>query len=236
VSLSAALGAVPFSETAAAKSVSSVLAHRTIEAALAFVVGNTVGVVPTQVLAVAEGVLRTMFVAKLKLGVVLLFAASFGAFAASGPGVQPKASDIPIVDRVVVAVPADDDEPKAKPTIDLYGDPLPQGAIARLGSVRLKAHQIERFPAVYSINGDGAGHLAPSTRRTCNWSAGATYSEALRTPVRPDALSGSQYITSARSCQATKDRDARGRTTASCDIGAGSGLIADMALCAAGRP
>jgi RNA polymerase sigma factor (sigma-70 family) len=81
VTLSAALCAVAISPAATSATVPAALAHATFDAALAFAAGSAAGTVPAAILGVAEGVLKAMFISKLKIGVVLLLAACLTLFA-----------------------------------------------------------------------------------------------------------------------------------------------------------
>jgi RNA polymerase sigma factor (sigma-70 family) len=88
--------------------------------------------------ALADGVLRSLAAAQVKLGAALLLTA--GVFAA-GAGVAHQALTEPLVrddaaaDGPPVAVSPRPRVPASPPT-DHYGDPLPAGALARLGTVR----------------------------------------------------------------------------------------------------
>jgi RNA polymerase sigma factor (sigma-70 family) len=84
--------------------------------------------VPPSVAALAESITRGMSTLKLKAAVslVLALALLLAGVAGIGPGQQK---------------PAEPAEPQAKgptPKVDRLGDPLPQGAVARLGTVRLR--------------------------------------------------------------------------------------------------
>lgn len=136
VALSAILGSMAIVPTAAA--VSTKLAHRTLEAALAFVSGNTAGAVSAQALTAANGVLKTILVAKVKLIGTILFVASFVAFAAAGLVAKPEASDQAASKPAAKNSPEIVVGPEAKKAVDSYGDPLPDGAIARFGTMRLR--------------------------------------------------------------------------------------------------
>jgi RNA polymerase sigma factor (sigma-70 family) len=92
VTLSAALCAVAIAPAASSAMVPAALAHAAFDAAVAFAAGNAAGSVSSQVLAVAEGVLKSMFLTKLKVGVALLLATCLtlgavgGLIAQSGAG------------------------------------------------------------------------------------------------------------------------------------------------------
>ena len=84
VTLSAALCAVAIAPAAMSAMVPAALTHATFDAALAFAGGNTAGSVSSQILGVAEGVMKSMFLAKLKLGAALLLAICLTLGAAGG--------------------------------------------------------------------------------------------------------------------------------------------------------
>src|SRR5207249_1042924 len=99
--------------------------------------------VSAQAVALAEGMLEGMAVAKLKVGLVLLLAIGVVAAGAGGvlhqvastkqPEARHEAGPQPLAEGV--------DQAKAEAgrrqaRTDRYGDPLPEGAVARIGTVR----------------------------------------------------------------------------------------------------
>jgi RNA polymerase sigma factor (sigma-70 family) len=144
VTLPAALWAVGMSQGMASASLPGPLTAATVGAALAFAAGaGKSGAVAARVAGLAEAVLKSMSAVRIKVGVVLLaltvVAAGVGVLGrqnlvakppeskqarGSGPGVMSLRPAKPV---------------RQKPArIDLYGDPLPPGALARLGTVRLR--------------------------------------------------------------------------------------------------
>jgi RNA polymerase sigma factor (sigma-70 family) len=141
VTLSAALLSVDLTRTGASAAVAASLLNTTTCSARQFVdrtppIG---GAMPGKAAALAEGVLRTMVRAKIKLAAVavagaMLLTAGAGLLARSAAGSSdgpPSAGPRP---------GADADRPKVveRPRLDLFGDPLPPGALARLGTVRFR--------------------------------------------------------------------------------------------------
>jgi RNA polymerase sigma factor (sigma-70 family) len=125
VSLSAALGAVAVAPAATSASISTVLASRTVDAAIAFAGGSAAGVASAAVLEVAHGILSGMLLTKVKLGVLLMFAVSV-TVAAGGLIAQLGDDDIKAFGRN-----------SARTAQIEIGDPLPTNALQRLGSDRL---------------------------------------------------------------------------------------------------
>ncbi len=101
----------------------------TVKAASLFAAGQTVatGLVSANVGALTEGVLKAMSMSKLKTAIAVVMLAVVACCGiAAALAAQPTLDDRP---------PAD---PPPKVKADAAGDPLPPGAIARLGSTRLR--------------------------------------------------------------------------------------------------
>jgi RNA polymerase sigma factor (sigma-70 family) len=152
VALSAALSAVGLCRTAPA-AIPGLLVKCTTKAALSFATGKAVAadLMSAEVAALAKGVLKTMLSTKLKIATVMLLVLGFGAAgmlthsaladrppkAEGGPAVNPSdpmSNDGPQlpVERPGPAKPGAQNQART----DRYGDPLPAGALARLGTVR----------------------------------------------------------------------------------------------------
>jgi RNA polymerase sigma factor (sigma-70 family) len=160
VTLSAALLATGLSPSTTTAAVPALLAAPTVKAATAFAAKSTTasGLVSAGVAALAEGGLKAMLVTKLKvvgtlvlvLGVLVTGAgllsnkAGFGQLLAEIPRDEPKTAA-----RTVEAA-----KPEAERAlrVDRYGDPLPEGAIARVGTNRLRTHN---SVAVIAFSQDG---------------------------------------------------------------------------------
>jgi WD40 repeat protein len=85
------------------------------------------GGVPAPVAALAQGALREMVLKKILVGLVLVLSVGFVGLAAAAVRQRSKAP------HVAAAPPR-----QSRPRTDLLGDPLPPGALVRLGTVRLR--------------------------------------------------------------------------------------------------
>jgi WD40 repeat protein len=128
-------------DTILAASVPPLLTVATIRAAARFAAGTTLTVcgISAPVAALTEGGLKMLAAKKTS---VLLTLALFTAIIGSGVGIFAQRSE-PVEAKQPnepPALAADQDGPKKDETKkDRYGDPLPPGAIARLGTVRFRA-------------------------------------------------------------------------------------------------
>ncbi|HEX3314719.1 MAG TPA: sigma-70 family RNA polymerase sigma factor, partial [Gemmataceae bacterium] len=142
VTMSAALGAAAIATGAA--SASAVLVNETTTAALAFAAGNGGGAVSAQVLALAKSVLKGMILTKAKLGATLMIAALLGVVAGGTLVAQPSGPELPAKKAVApdLASQTANDKPEPggdKPAhVDSRGDALPEAALVRLGSARMR--------------------------------------------------------------------------------------------------
>jgi RNA polymerase sigma factor (sigma-70 family) len=117
----------------------------------------TAGHPSARVASLTAAVLRSMLIARLKLGAALVLL--FGALAAGAGWTARQASRPPSAgDSLLVApdpgqpvAPLQADQPRAART-DHYGDPLPEGARARLGTVRFR-HEWYVFGSAVSPDG-----------------------------------------------------------------------------------
>jgi RNA polymerase sigma factor (sigma-70 family) len=136
------------------------LLHCTLEAGLQFAAGKpAAGVVSGPVAALVEAGLKAMLATKLKMTTAVLIAVSLltagGALAhhvlqASRPGAKQEDRPQP------VAQGTDRQEPAAQKHVrtDRYGDSLPPGAVARIGTVRWwHGHDRQGCPMVYTPDG-----------------------------------------------------------------------------------
>jgi RNA polymerase sigma factor (sigma-70 family) len=171
VMLSAAWAATTLGVEAAAAVMPSPLVWATTDAALRLAAGKalTAGVVSSQVAALMKGALKTMSLTKLKLAVT--FVVGLGLF---GIGVG-MAAYTAFTDKLTPfsrELQASDDKPAPQATqsrVDLYGDPLPEGALARLGTVRFRHEDLETM----ALSPDGRVLITNSMsgRSICTWEA-----------------------------------------------------------------
>ncbi len=172
VTLSAVMGAAAIVEGKAA--VPAALADSTVRAALLFVADKmpAAGVVSAEVAALVKGASKAMFVTKLKAVTVMLLAVGF---VAAGAGVLAQREG-----ATQQTTQSQNDSPKSKykksdlPKLvaekqvrtDRYGDPLPPGAVARLGTLRLYHGQ-----SVDRVTFSSDGKLVVSTAKdgNCLW-------------------------------------------------------------------
>ena len=145
VLLSTSLLATALSQGSASATVAAALVDVTVEAALAVAAGEGVaGTISVQAALLAEGVMHAMLLTKIKLTVVaVLTMGLLGVGAgvvthhalADKPGAV-KLSAAPQPPTPVVDRPKTVEQP---PRTDRDGDPLPEGALARLGTTRWHA-------------------------------------------------------------------------------------------------
>ncbi len=150
VSLSAGAIAVVLVEKVAAAPVPTMLAINTIKAATTVVAGQAAGggFISAQALMLAEETMKGMLFVKAKL-VLLALTVSVALGGAGWAGYQAiakPAQSAPVVKG--------QENVKVKEAIvtDMYGDPLPDGAVARLGTVRFR-HDGEATSVAFAENG-----------------------------------------------------------------------------------
>jgi RNA polymerase sigma factor (sigma-70 family) len=136
VALSTCGLALLLGENAAPAAMPAALVHSTVQAAALYAAGQTglAGLVSGKALLLAEGMLNTMITTKLKLVAALLLAVTL-----LGTGTTLLVQQGALAaDPVAQAAEKKADEAPASDTkkTDLYGDPLPDGALARMGTLR----------------------------------------------------------------------------------------------------
>jgi RNA polymerase sigma factor (sigma-70 family) len=145
VTLSAGALAAALGERAAAAPLPAVLTVATVQAASRVVAGNAEAALSARVLALAEETLRATSSLRAKLAVALLAVglaltgAGLAGAALSAPSPAEEGAALPPVVAIEPAPQESGKQPPApQPTVDRFGDPLPEGVTARLGTVRLR--------------------------------------------------------------------------------------------------
>jgi RNA polymerase sigma factor (sigma-70 family) len=131
------------------------LAAATVKASLRFLSGSSAGVASARAVGLAEEACRAATAAKIKLGTVLLLAAGV---LLGGSVLAARLPGSPSGDRSRAGTPAPQPQAKAAAKaapprrVDLYGDPLPPGALARLGTTRFRAG-IQLYAVAFTPDG-----------------------------------------------------------------------------------
>jgi RNA polymerase sigma factor (sigma-70 family) len=199
VLISAALSAVEVSRNAVAAAFEPSFIDCTTKAALSFATGKTVAadLVSADVAALAKGVLQSLFMSKVKIAIVLLL--GFGLLAEASllglrsqesevknqeSGVRGRESEVrdqrsevrsqfsrtePPAVRESAEPPQGDEIPPAQE--DRLGDRLPPGAVARMGSSRLR-HLTHSAYLLSEVSPDSKTLLTMSERGIRAWSMG----------------------------------------------------------------
>ena len=135
IGLSASLLAVALTKETAGAAVPALLAINTVRAAALTIAGKALsaGVITARASALAEGAIRALFLTKLKACAIVLVTAA-AMILGAGLLAQQTTDQHP-----AAATPQEDNDDKAPAAIlDRLGDPLPTGAVLRLGTLRLR--------------------------------------------------------------------------------------------------
>jgi RNA polymerase sigma factor (sigma-70 family) len=167
VALGAALGAVALTQNAGTAAIPPFLINATAKAALVFMTGKTAGTISGQAVALAEGAMKAMTLSKLKaavtwvLGLTLLGAgaglAAYQAIPSKPPAPKSNALARALVEDHPTPSPGRGPETSTqRPTrTDRYGDPLPPGALVRMGTMRLRHNHPGGGPMSTAISPGG---------------------------------------------------------------------------------
>jgi RNA polymerase sigma factor (sigma-70 family) len=188
VTLAAVLTAAGIAENVAGAGVPPLLAASALRTARLFASSSSAVVETARAVQLAESVLRSMPVLPWKTATVLVMVVCLAAGGAgmayhSEPVEQAPASEPP---KSTASAPRKSVREEEKPRTDRYGDPLPEGALARLGTVRFRqgyfTHQVAFLPDGKTVACAGAG------RGLCLWDTAAGKELRQITPM-PHALS-----------------------------------------------
>jgi RNA polymerase sigma factor (sigma-70 family) len=146
VSLASGALAATLARQAAAACVPAALQASTRTAAALFAAPQVpAGAISARVTALAERVLQTMLLTKLKAGAVVCLAAALGLLASAlASGRPPEATP---------AGASDPAKPQQQAPADRQGDPLPAGALGRLGAPRFRHGGQPMGPVTFSADG-----------------------------------------------------------------------------------
>jgi WD40 repeat protein len=162
----AGLLATLLTEQSANAALPSLLTLSTVRLAVQALTGETLAA--TSVVILADGFVKGAAAAKYTAVLTLLatmgFAAAFGTWMASSPVPSPQQDSPPLSQA---ANDREEEQTKTrKPRLDLFGDPLPPGARARLGTLRLRqGGAIQQF----DFAPDGKMAAASNDGRVCFW-------------------------------------------------------------------
>jgi RNA polymerase sigma factor (sigma-70 family) len=168
LTLSASAFAVALAANTAAAALPATVNASAIRAAIAISAGQPArGIVSSAALALADGMLRTTAALIAKLAALVLLALGIGAAIGYRPSALNEQPEEPTTQRA--------DELKAespKPKTDRHGDPLPPGAVARLGTTRFRTDTFGHL-AAFLLDGNKLISVAGEYKNMsiCIWDA-----------------------------------------------------------------
>jgi RNA polymerase sigma factor (sigma-70 family) len=130
------------------------LVHTTVQSARLVAAGRAAGVLSSSVASLMNDALKATFLARVPTMAVLclalaLLGASMGALAAAWPARGPQAKPVPPAAKLP-------EQPRLatgkEQRVDRHGDPLPEGALQRLGTIRMR-HGRFLYGAIFSPEG-----------------------------------------------------------------------------------
>jgi RNA polymerase sigma factor (sigma-70 family) len=158
LTVSAGLLTTALSQGAASATLPAALVHVTVQNQLLWMAGNgAAAVIAPPIAALADGILKATTVTNVKVAAMLLTVSVL----AAGVGLAVNRTEVARQSETeqqerTRAVGKEAEQPKrdkGEPArVDQYGDPLPPGALARIGTARLW-HGWQQYPLVYSPDG-----------------------------------------------------------------------------------
>ena len=218
LTLSAGLGVVEAARGWVSAAPVKFLVSATVTASLAFAAGEGAGSagVSVEVVKLAHQALKGAAMVKVKLGLATMFVVGATALGSSGlwHAVADPRQDGPQRDGPKLAVALPPQHPKEKdekPRVDQFGDPLPLGAVARLGTMRLRRDDQSASSLAFTPDGKAAG--GRSGTQCCGILGRDGREAALRVSQRQECA----FLYSLRGWQSPCARELLGDSHLGCD-------------------